>query len=480
MPVSAASLVLDHPTAPDLAQRLAAIVGTRYVTTDGAEIAPNLVEPRGLYHGRCAALVRPGSTAEVAEVVKACAALGAPIVPQGGNTGLVGGQVPFDSGAVILSVTRLDKMRGVDPDGNTITVEAGMTLAGVQQAAAAVDRLFPLSLGSEGSCRIGGNLATNAGGTAVLAYGNARELVLGLEVVLPDGRVWEGLRALRKDNTGYDLKNLFIGSEGTLGIITAATLRLYPMPKARETAFVAVESPTEALALLNIAKARAGQAVTAFEFLPRLGLDMVVRHAQGARDPLAAAYPWYVLVELSSGTAGALRDTMEAVLGEALESGVALDAVIAESLDQRNALWRIREALAEVQVREGGSIKHDVSVPVARVPLFLERATAAVERLVPGCRPCPFGHFGDGNVHYNVSQPIGADKAAFLERWEEMNAVVHGIVTELDGSISAEHGIGLLKRDLLPGVKSSVELDLMRAIKRTFDPKGLMNPGKVV
>jgi len=472
--------ITTRPAAPGLIERLSAIVGSRNVLTAEGDVAPHLVEWRGLFKGACAAVVRPGSTAEVAAVVAACVETGTPIVPQGGNTGLVGGQIPFDTAAVIVSLQRMDRVRAVDAPGDAITVEAGVTLVGVQQAAAAADRLFPLSLGAEGSCRIGGNIATNAGGTAVLAYGNMRDLVLGLEVVLPDGRVWDGLRSLRKDNTGYDLKHLFIGSEGTLGIVTAAVLKLYPKPRAQETVFAGLASPHDALALFEAAVARAGRALTTFELMPRFGIDLVLKHAAGSRDPLAEAHPWYVLMELSSGVDGSLRALAEDILGAAFERGLVADAAFAESLDQRQAFWRVREAMSEVQGKEGGSIKHDVSVPVARVPAFIAEASDAVVAMIPGARMVAFGHLGDGNIHFNVSQPVGADKAAFIDRWEAVNARVHGIVAAMGGSISAEHGIGLLKRELLPEVKSPVELELMRGIKRLLDPAGLMNPGKVL
>lgn len=465
---------------PDVLSRLATIVGARHVLTESSDVAPHLQEWRGLFRGACAAVVRPGSTAEVAAIVKACGETGTAIVPQGGNTGLVGGQIAFDTAQIVLSLQRMDRVRAVDPTGNAITVEAGLTLLGVQQAADAADRLFPLSLASEGSCRIGGNIATNAGGTAVLAYGNTRDLVLGLEVVLADGRVWDGLKSLRKDNTGYDLKNLFIGSEGTLGIITAAVLKLFPKPKAMETALVAVADPAAALALMERALARLGRGLTTFELMPRYGIDVVLRHGEGTRDPFAKAHPWYVLMELSSGTEGTLRDAAEAILADAIEAGDVIDAVIAENLDQRLDFWRLREVMSEVQSREGGSIKHDVAVPVAATAAFIAEASAAVMALVPGCRPLPFGHLGDGNIHFNVSQPPDMDKATYLARWEEMNAIVHAITRRYGGSISAEHGIGVLKRELLPDVKSEVEMDLMRNLKRTLDPKGLLNPGKVL
>lgn len=461
--------------------QLAAIVGAKHVIINEADKAPYLREWRDLYHGHARAVVRPASTDEVAAIVRLAHETGATLVPQGGNTGLVGGQIPVADGhEIILSLTRMDKVRAVDPDGDTLTVEAGVTLLRAQEAADAVDRLFPLSLASEGSCTIGGNLSTNAGGTAVIAYGNTRDLCLGLEVVLPDGRIWNGLRHLRKDNTGYDLKNLFIGAEGTLGIITAAVLKLFPRPKARATAFVAVASPAQALSLLHLSKSMTGGLVTTFELLPRIGIEYVLRHAPDTRDPLDASSPWYVLMELSSQAESGVDTQLEGVLAKAFEDGTVTDAAIASSLDQRDAFWRLREALSEVQRFEGGSIKHDVSVPVTMVPVFLDEAIAAVEALVPRCRVVPFGHLGDGNIHFNVSQPVGADKAAFLAGWGEMNHVVHAITTRYRGSISAEHGIGRLKRYLLPEVKDPVELDLMRTIKATLDPKGLMNPGAVL
>jgi FAD/FMN-containing dehydrogenase len=462
-------------------EALAGIVGAKNVITDADAMVPYLKEPRGLFNGKAQAVVRPGSVAEVSAVMKWASETGATVVPQGGNTGMVGGQVPVAEGKeIILSLQRLDRIRSVDADGDTMTVEAGVILQKAQEAAEAAGRLFPLSLASEGSCTVGGNLSSNAGGTAVIAYGNARELCLGLEVVLADGRIWNGLRQLRKDNTGYDLKNLFIGSEGTLGIITAAVLKLFPLPAARATAFLAVPDPEAALALLNKAKASAGGTLTTFEIMPRIGLDFVVRHASGARDPLSEPSPWYVLMEVSAQAETGLTDAVEAFLGEALEEGLVTDAVLAGSLGQRADLWKLREMLSEVQTHEGGSIKHDVSVPLQATPEFLKRAIAKVEEMVPGCRPVPFGHLGDGNIHFNVSQPVGADKAAYLAGWGAMNEAVHAIVTELKGSISAEHGIGRLKRSLLPGVKDPVELDLMRTVKAALDPRGVLNPGSVL
>jgi D-lactate dehydrogenase (cytochrome) len=459
-------------------QRFIDIVGGKHAITNPSEQESYLVEDRGLYRGHTPVVLRPGSESEVAAILRLATETTTPIVPQGGNTGLVGGQVPH-SGEVLLALNRLDRIRDVDATSNTITCEAGVILAKVQDAAADVDRLFPLSLGAEGSCTIGGNLSTNAGGTGALAYGVARDLVLGLEVVLPDGRVWHGLNKLKKDNTGYDLKDLFIGAEGTLGIITAAVLKLFPRPRAIETAFIGLASPSAAIGLLNLVQERTGGAATSFELIKALALEFAMRHGHGVRDPLATRHPWYVLLQLSSQSAG-LRSIMEEVLAAAAERGLIEDAAIAESLEQAKAFWRIREILPEVQKPEGGSVKHDVSVPIALIPEFLEQADAAVQKVVPGARPVPFGHAGDGNIHYNISQPVGADKAQFLARWDEVNAAVHGVVTKLGGSISAEHGIGVMKRDLLPGVKDPVALDLMRTLKRTLDPSNILNPGKVV
>jgi D-lactate dehydrogenase (cytochrome) len=460
--------------------RFAAIVGDKHAIRDAREMAPFLHEPRDLYEGRAALVLKPGSTQEVSEIIKLAQETKTAIVPQGGNTGLVGGQISFDRQAVVVSTVRLDKIREVDAATSSMTCEAGVVLARAQAAAAAHDRLFPLSLGAEGSCTIGGNLATNAGGTQALSYGVARDLVLGLEVVLAGGRVWHGLRKLKKDNTGYDLRHLFIGSEGTLGIITAAALKLFPAPRSVETAFAGVATPAEALALLNFMQSRFGAALTSFELIARRGIEFATKHLPGAREPLAAAQPWYVLIEILSPAPEGMRAMLEAALAEAAAKNIVGDATIAASEAQRLAFWNLRTGLAEVQKPEGGSIKHDISVPVGSVPALIEQADAAVEKLVPGARPVPFGHLGDGNIHYNVSQPVGADAKAFLDRWQEVNAVVHAIVAKLGGSISAEHGIGVLKRELLPGVKDPVELELMRTLKRALDPDGILNPGKVL
>ena len=465
--------------APELVARFVAIVGPKNAITDSAEQVSYLVEERGLYRGHTPVVLRPGTVDEVSAILKLAHEIGMPLVPQGGNTGLVGGQIPLD-GEVVLSLRRLARIREVDPTSSTMTCEAGVILAAAHEAAAAADRYLPLSLGAEGSCTIGGNLATNAGGVAALAFGVARDAVLGLEVVLADGRVWHGLNKLKKDNTGYDLKDLFIGAEGTLGVITAAVLKLYPAPKTVETAFIGLNSVEAAVKLLTMTHELTGSAATSFELIGRRPIEFALQHVPGLRDPLASAHRWYVLLELKSSAREPLRDKLENVLTTAFENNLVEDAAIAESIDQRHALWRLRELIVEAQKFEGGSIKHDVSVPVAAVPEFIREADAAVAALIPGARPVPFGHLGDGNLHYNVSQPVGADRAAFLARWSEVNAAVDKIVLKLGGSISAEHGIGRLKRETLPKVKDPVALELMRGVKQMLDPNGIMNPGKVL
>ncbi len=471
---------------PDVARddtlgEIAAIVGAAHVVVDAFAMQPYLVEERGLYRGAARAVVRPGSVGEVSRLLALCNARGVKIVPQGGNTGLVGGQVPSQAGdEIVLSLRRLSAIREIDATASTLTVDAGVTLQNAQAAADAVDRLFPLSLPSEGSCTIGGNLSTNAGGVAALAYGVARDLVMGIEVVLADGRVMSDLCKVKKNNTGYDLKNLFIGAEGTLGIITGAVLKLFPKPRARATGFVGLASPEAALGLLDLALSRAGADVKSFELVPRIGVDFVLRHGADTRDPLQEQHAWYVLIELASQTDSALEETLETLLGEAIEKGFVEDAAIATSLDQRNDFWRLRELLSEVQKHEGGSIKHDVSVPISAAPAFLADVARDVPAAVPGARMVAFGHLGDGNIHCNVSQPVGADKQAFLDRWHEVNEIVHGLVAKYQGSISAEHGIGIMKRDELPHVKDAVAMQLMRTIKQTLDPNGILNPGKVL
>ncbi len=472
--------MLDQPRLdPELLNRFAAIVGPKYAVTDKSAQEPYLVEMRDLYHGRTPVVLRPGSVEEVSAILKLANETRTAIVPQGGNTGLVGGQIPHN-GEVLLSLTRLDKIREVDPVSNTMTVEAGVTLQRAREAAAEADRLYPQLLPSEGSCTIGGNLATNAGGTAAIAHGIARSHALGLEVVLADGRVLHNLNKLKKDNTGYDLKNLFIGSEGTLGIITAAVLRLVPKPRSIETAFAGVSSPQAAVDLLKLAEQHTSDGVTSFEMMLRAGVEAVVKHDTASRNPLTTPHPWYVLIELSSQTRSGLRTMMENILSEGHEKGLVLDATIAENVQQAKAFWRIREMFGEVQRHIGASIKHDVSVPVANVPAFIAEADAAVMKYIPGSRTLPFGHVGDGNIHYNVMQPDGADKAQFLARWDEVNAVVFEVVKKFGGSISAEHGVGVMKRGILPKYKDPVALELMRGLKRMLDPNGILNPGKVL
>lgn len=472
---------LNAPT-PELIARLIDVVGPAYAITDPNEQSGYLTEWRGLYQGKTPLILRPGSTEEVAKILKLANEAHIAVVTQGGNTGLVGGQIPFETGSeIVVSTKRLTAIRAVDPSGSTITVEAGLTLADVQTLAEKQGRLFPLSLASEGSCTIGGNLATNAGGVNVLAYGSTRDLVLGLEAVLPDGRVWNGLRALKKDNTGYDLKDLFIGSEGTLGIITAAVLKLFPRPREQATALIALPSLDATLRLFQLAEAKAGARMTAFEFLSAYALDLVTRHVPGTRNPLAAAPPWAALIEISSTTAdGIAAGMLEIILEAALAEGIATDAVIAASLKQRQELWRLREEISDSQRHEGGSIKHDISVAPSRIPEFVARADALVQDVCPGARPVVFGHFGDGNIHYNVTQPANHDKAAYLSLWDTMNDAVHTLVVAMDGSFSAEHGIGRLKRSALHTLRSPVEIDIMRDVKTALDPRGIMNPGKLI
>ena len=482
MTVNEAKMNIVQPAAPPLPPELIAkfrkIVGEKYAVTEAADIAPYVTEERDLFHGRSPLVLRPGSTDEVSAICKLAGEHNIALVPQGGNTGLVGAQTPHN-GEVVVSMRRMDRIRDIDTASNTMTCEAGVILQVAQQRAAEVDRLFPLSLGAEGSCTIGGNLSTNAGGTTALAYGVAREMALGLEVVLADGRVLNLLSKLKKDNTGYDLRNLFIGAEGTLGIITAATLKLFPKPRAIETAFVGLKSPADALKLLAISQNEAAGTLTSFELLSEVAVDFSIRHGIDVRDPLAGKHPWYVLMELSSPRDDA-RDTLEAILAKGMEDGIVDDAVIAANLSQRQAFWKLRDEMSAAQKPEGGSIKHDISVPVVAVPAFIAEADAAVVKLIPGARPVPFGHLGDGNIHYNVSQPIGGDTADFMARWHEVNAVVFEIVLRMGGSISAEHGIGVLKRDELPEVKDKTAIALMRAIKAMLDPLGILNPGKVL
>jgi D-lactate dehydrogenase (cytochrome) len=463
-----------------LLQHLHALLGDVGLISRTEDMAPYLNEQRGLYQGAAAAVTLPATTEQVQAIVCACTEAGTTIVPQGGNTGLCGGATA-SPGQVIVNLRRLQRIRGIDPANNTMTVEAGCILSDLQQAALAANRYFPLSLGAEGSCQIGGNLATNAGGVNVLRYGNARDQVLGLEAVLADGRIYSNLTGLRKDNTGYDLNNLLIGSEGTLGIITAAALKLQPRPDQSETALVGLRDLDASLELLDRAQRMSSGLLSSFELIPRIGLEFACRHVAGCADPLAAVYDWYVLLVFSgSGAELDLRAMLERALGQALEDGVAHDATVAASEAQAKGLWRIREGLVEGQEFEGGSIKHDISVTVSRVPELIRRATAGVTARLPGIRPCPFGHVGDGNIHFNLTQPEGADSAEFLTLWGEFNQIVFDIVQDLGGSFSAEHGIGQLKLAQMSHYKNSVDLDLMRAIKDALDPAGVFNPGKVL
>ncbi|QVQ28417.1 FAD-binding oxidoreductase [Achromobacter deleyi] len=465
--------------AESLLAALRARLGQEWVWT-GADAEPFLTDQRRLLHGRALAVVRPADAEEVAAVLRLCRAAGVPVVPQGGNTGLMGGATPDASGqAVLLSLGRLNRVLAVDTDNDTITVQAGCVLANVQEAASQANRLFPLSLGSEGSCTLGGNLSTNAGGTQVLRYGNARDLTLGLEVVTAEGEIWNGLRGLRKDNTGYSLRDLYIGSEGTLGVITAATLKLYPLPAGQDSAFVAFASIESALAFLSLARQRLGAALTAFELIGQAVLALVARHVPEQPQPLPAlAQPWYALLETSGDDSGA---ALLQLAQDALEAGVVADAAVAQSLQQASAFWRLRdEAIGVAQARDGGNVKHDISVPISRVPMFLQNTAQALQALQPGLRPMAFGHLGDGNLHYNVSHDPGQPVARLFELEERIHDLVHAQAHAQGGSISAEHGIGQFKRDALPRFKSPLELALMRRIKQALDPLNLMNPGKVL
>ena len=461
--------------------RLAAVVGPTHVLTAPADTEPYLVDWRSRYRGAARAVVRPRTTEEVAAVVRVCAEAGVPIVPQGGNTGMCGGATPHAQGdEVVLALSRLNRVRAVDAANATITVEAGVTLRGVQEAAEDAGMYFPLSLGSEGSCTIGGNLSTNAGGTAVLRFGNARELALGLEVVLADGRVWDGLRGLRKDNTGYDLKQLFIGAEGTLGIVTAAVLKLFPAPTAHVTALAGVNGVEQAVNLLRVAKQSLGERLTGFELISDFAFGLSRTHHPDLPDPLPG-HPWFVLLQVDAATdTTALAAEVADALGRAVDAGAAQDAVVAQSQEQADRLWAVRENITEAQRREGPNIKHDISLSVSAIPAFVDSSVAALAQALPGARPLIFGHLGDGNLHYNLAAPVGVDAGAFMENAAVANRVVHDLVAAAGGSISAEHGIGQLKRDELTHYKSGIEIELMHRVKAALDPRGLLNPGKVL
>lgn len=466
----------------ELIERLQSAVGAAHVLVAAEDQAPYLRDWLGKYHGVAIAVVRPGSTAEVAAAMAACAEARVAVVPQGGHTSLSGGATPDASGgAIVLSLARMNRIRALDPIGQTMVVDAGVVLAKVQETAGAAGLLFPLSLGSEGSCTVGGNLAANAGGVAVLRYGVMRELTLGLEVVLPDGRIWDGLRSLRKDNTGYALRDLFIGSEGTIGIITGAVLKLFPQPTARATAFVAVPDAAAALKLLQLSRGHCGDRLTAFEFLTSATLDMILRQIPDARLPFTALPDAAVLIELSDiSDEPALTARLETALAQAMAEGLASDAVVAQDGTQAKAFWRVRESVSEALVREGKALKHDIAVPVAEIADFVGVMDAVVGAALPGIRPMVFGHLGDGNLHYNLMRPLGISEDEFDGHGPRITRLVHDEITRRRGSISAEHGIGQLRTAEMPLCKPPLELELMRQLKRALDPHGLMNPGKLL
>jgi FAD/FMN-containing dehydrogenase len=474
--------VSEGGTPSAVLQRAKEIVGAENVFTATSDLAPYVVDARKRYSGRALAVARPGSVAETVALVKLCAETRTPLVPQGGNTSLCGASVPDQAGtALVINLSRMNRIRQIDPLNNTMTVEAGCILAAIQQAAADADRLFPLSLAAEGSCEIGGNLSTNAGGVQVLRYGNTRDLVLGLEVVLPSGELWEGLRGLRKDNTGYDLKQLFIGAEGTLGIITAAVLKLFPKPRGVAVAFAGLDSVGQVLRLLSLVQALAGERLTAFELMSDFALRLVLKHRPGSQVPFAREFAQYALIELSdTQTAEAVTPLLESILADAMGQGIVIDAAVAQSESQAAALWALRENVSEAQGAEGRNLKHDVAVPISAIDEFLRVTDAALAAAYPGVRPVTFGHVGDGNLHYNIARPESSNEQAWLAETKAVQKIVHDSVARFGGSISAEHGLGQLKREEILRYKSAVEMDLMRAIKRTLDPLGIMNPGKVL
>lgn len=465
-----------------LVPKLAEALGPGSVLTAPEALAPFVKDERGRFEGRALCLALPRSTAEASFVVRLCQEAGVPMVPQGGNSGLCGGATPFESGQeVLINLSRMKALRASDAQSFTLTVEAGMTLLEVQQQAAKLDRYFPLSLGAEGTCQIGGNLSTNAGGIHVLRYGNARDLVLGLEVVLPTGEIWDGLRSLRKDNRGYDLKHLFIGAEGTLGIITAAALKLFPRPLSYALAYVAVPNPAAAVTLLSRLRAASGDQVSACEIMARQGLDFAYRHVTGLIDPFAAKHPWYLIVELSSSAeSGGLEEILAGALERAAEDGLLIDATIAASEQQRQEIWKLREAIVWAQRPEGASLKHDVAVPLSSVAQFIDEGLQLVAGLVPGIRPVPFGHIGDGNLHFNLTKPLGMEDVAFHGERERVSGALFALADRFGGTFSAEHGVGRLRLGEMARFKAPLELEMMRTLKRAFDPKGLMNPGKVI
>lgn len=469
---------LDTRTSEFIA-RLTEALGPKGVSTDAMEIDPHISDWRGRWKGSTPVLVKPATTEEVSKAMVLCAEYGFAVNPQGGNSGMVNGSVP--QGEVLISLKRMNKVREIDVLNDAMTLEAGVILTRAQEIADENGRLFPLSLGAQGVAMIGGLISTNAGGVGVLRYGMMRDLVLGIEAVMPDGRIWNGLRGLRKDNTGYDLKQLFIGAEGTLGIVTAATLKLFPKPAVKETAWAVVDSPAKAVELLQIAKAVTGGAVTGFEIVPKLGLELVLKHIPDTRDPLPTTAPWRVLIELSLPREEGARDMMETLLGDAIEKGVAADAVICENEAQKAMVWKIRENIAVAERAHGKALKHDVSVPVSRVAEFMERGAELARSVAPGVDIIAFGHVGDGNIHFNVTPPPGVDQDAFVgKEGLKVSEAIHDLIASLNGSISAEHGIGRLKRDELAWRKSPIEMEMMRAVKKALDPQGRMNPGRVL
>ena len=463
---------------------LKTISGAKGFSDDSDVIAPHVIEPRGKFFGKTPLLLIPDSTEKVSDIVSYCYTYDIKIIPQGGNTGLVGGCIPDSSGnEIILNLKRMNKVLVKDPLNHTMTVQSGVILTDAHEVAQTIDCQFPMHIASQGSAMIGGNISSNAGGINVLHYGVMRDLVLGLEVVLPNGDIWNGLSGLRKDNTGYDLKQLFIGGEGTLGIITAATLKLFPRHKQKNTAFVALKNPQAAVELLGLARDISGDSLIAFEILPRIGLDFTIKHMPGCRDPLREHYDWHILMECATSLERDLLDleaVMEKILVSAMKKGLVLDGVVPKNIAEMKALWNLRDHMSEAQKHEGGSVKHDISVAVSKIPTFLERATFAVEEAMPGIRPVPFGHIGDGNIHFNLSQPVDMDRQDYLAKWPDLNRIIHDIVVDMGGSISAEHGIGILKVAELERYKSEVDLKIMRDIKNTLDPKNIMNPGRVV
>ena len=460
------------------------IAGPKGYSIDLDIIAPHTSEPRGKFHGKTPMVLFPENTQMVSRILKYCNEHNIKLVPQSGNTGLVGGSIPDQSNnEVLLSLKRMNKIREKDVLNQTMTLESGVILSDAHDIAETMNSIFPMHIASEGSAMIGGNISSNAGGINVLRYGNMRDLVLGLEVVLPNGEIWNGLTGLRKDNTGYDLKQLFIGAEGTLGVITAATLKLFPQYKQKNTAFVAIPDPDAAIRLLSLAKQISGDSLIAFEILPRIGLDFTIKHMTGCREPLDEKYDWYIVLECATSLSTDLinlEEILEKILEEAMENEFVLDGIVPKNVAEQKAIWNLREFMSEAQKFEGGSIKHDVAIPVSKIPEFLELGIKAVKKACPGIRPVPFGHIGDGNIHFNLSQPVDMEKQEYLSRWEDINHLVHQIVVDLEGSISAEHGIGTLKVDELKYFKPAVDTDTLKSIKLALDPNNIMNPGRII